>query len=163
MQIFKNGGSIIMQMPFKEITKKLNDILSEDKSPTIITIIVYSSNENTINKIIINCICKLKKKKINSKITRVNNSYIYIAFITFEINPDIDIKQYNFDKFLMQIIKRLYYYKDITFNIEDIDSYKYYLDICYRKNDWPADLIIPKPINDSYALPTAFDTIIRRF
>lgn len=152
-----------MQMPFKEITKKLNDILSEDKSPTIITIIVYSSNENTINKIIINCICKLKKKKINSKITRVNNSYIYIAFITFEINPDIDIKQYNFDKFLMQIIKRLYYYKDITFNIEDIDSYEYYLDICYRKNDWPADLIIPEPINDSYALPTVYDTIIRRF
>lgn len=151
------------KMPFKEITKKLNDILSEDKSPTIITIIVYSSNENTINKIIINCICKLKKKKINSKITRVNSSYIYIAFITFEINPDIDIKQYNFDKFLMQIIKRLYYYKDITFNIEDIDSYEYYLDICYRKNDWPADLIIPKPINDSYALPTVFDAIIRRF
>lgn len=119
MQIFKNGGSIIMQtkIPFKEAIRKLSDLLFEDKDPTLITIKISSNNENTINKIISDFTYNLKKKQIDAKINRTNDNEIYNIFIEFKVWPDINLLQYNTDKFIVQVIEALYDYDDVMFDI----------------------------------------------
>lgn len=105
------------KIPFKEAIRKLSDLLFEDKDPTLITIKISSNNENTINKIISDFTYNLKKKQIDAKINRTNDNEIYNIFIEFKVWPDINLLQYNTDKFIVQVIEALYDYDDVMFDI----------------------------------------------